>query len=164
MTHFNYTYTYKSVYGDTKRNQHHQIHGSLLGKNIVLGMSDKDFDGLDYIYFQKYFQRIQKRTGAFYREWIPQEFTALEDAPIDVYIMGLSLGETDKDVLSEFFLNKRAIKKITIFYHSQKAYEELVISLINLYGKEFVIEETGSGRVEFVELKEAAEGSGKGSY
>lgn len=164
LLNFNYTYTYKNVYGGTKLNKHHQIHGSLQEKDIVLGISDKGFDNLDYIYFQKYFQRIQKRTGSFYRDWIPKDFSSLEDAPINVYIMGHSLGETDKDVLSEFFHNKKGIKKITIFYHNQKAYEDLVIALIALYGKEFVIEETGNGRIDFVELKEAVEGSGKGSY
>lgn len=163
LLNFNYTYTYKNVYGGTKLNKHHQIHGSLQEKNIVLGISDKGFDNLDYIYFQKYFQRIQKRTGSFYRDWIPKDFSSLEDAPINVYIMGHSLGETDKDVLIEFFHNK-GINKITIFYHNQKAYEDLVIALIALYGKEFVIEETGNGRIDFVELKEAVEGSGKGSY
>jgi len=164
LLNFNYTYTYKNVYGGTKLNKHHQIHGSLQEKDIVLGISDKGFDNLDYIYFQKYFQRIQKRTGSFYRDWIPKDFSSLEDAPINVYIMGHSLGETDKDVLSEFFHNKKGIKKITIFYHNQKAYEDLVIALIALYGKEFVIEETGNGRIDFVELNEAVEGSGKGSY
>ena len=53
---------------------------------------------------------------------------------------------------------------ISLFPHNQKAYEDLVIALITLYGKEFVIEETGNGRIEFVELKGAVEGSGKGSY
>lgn len=164
LLNFNYTYTYKTVYGGVNLNQHHQIHGSLQEKDIVLGISDKDFDNLDYVYFQKYFQRIQKRTGSFYREWIPKDFSSLEDTPINVYIMGHSLGETDKDVLTEFFYNRKGIKKITIFYHNQKAYEDLVIALIALYGKEFVIEETGNERIAFVELKDAVEGSGKGSY
>lgn len=164
LLNFNYTYTYQTVYGGVNLHQQHQIHGSLKEKDIILGISDKDFNNLDYIYFQKYFQRIQKRTGSFYKDWIPKDFSSLEDVPINIFIMGHSLGETDKDVLSEFFLNKRSVNKITIFYHNQKAYEDLVIALIKLYGKEFVIEETGTGRIEFVELKDAVEGSGKSSY
>lgn len=160
LLNFNYTYTFKTVYGGNHLNKHHQIHGSLQEEDIVLGISDDTFDNLEYVYFQKYFQRIQKKTGAFYREWIPS-FSALEDAPIDVYIMGHSLGKTDKDVLSEFFMNEKAVKKITVFYHNQKEYENLVISLIDLYGKGFVIDQTGKGRIEFLELKEAVEGSAK---
>lgn len=86
--------------------------------------------------------------------WIPKEFTTLEDTPIKVYIMGHSLGMTDKEILKDFFLEKY-VSEITIFYHSQYAYEQLVISLIELFGKDFVIEQTGSGRVKFVKLKSA---------
>ena len=42
-----------------------------------------------------------------------------------------------------------------LFYHSQYAYEKLVISLIDMFGKDFVIEQTGIERVKFVELKPA---------
>ncbi len=163
LLNFNYTYTYKTVYGGAHLNKHHQIHGSLQEKDIVLGISDDTFKNLDYIYFQKYFQRIQKRTGAFYREWIPKEFHNLEDAPIEVFIMGHSLGQTDKSVLEEFFLNRNAVNKITLFYHSQKAYEELVIALVRLFGKEFVIEETGKERIVFTLLRGPVAGSGRSS-
>lgn len=152
LLNFNYTYTYKSIYGDV--NSNHQVHGSLANGDIVLGVSDNVFNNLDYVYFQKYFQRIQKKTGAYYRSWIPKEFTALEDVPIKVYIMGHSLGMTDKEILKDFFCN-RNVSDITIFYHNQYAYEQLVISLINMFGKDFVIEQTGIDRVKFVELKPA---------
>lgn len=66
--------------------------------------------------------------------------------------MGHSLGMTDKEILKEFFLEKY-VSEITIFYHSQYAYEQLVISLIDMFGKDFVIEQTGSERVKFVKLK-----------
>ena len=152
LLNFNYTYTYKSVYGSA--NSNHQVHGSLANDDIVLGVSDNAFNNLDYVYFQKYFQRIQKKTGAYYKTWIPKEFTTLEDTPIKVYIMGHSLGMTDKEILKDFFLEKY-VSEITIFYHSQYAYERLVISLIEMFGKDFVIEQTGSERVKFVELKSA---------
>ncbi len=152
LLNFNYTYTYKSVYGGA--NSNHQVHGSLANDDIVLGVSDNAFNNLDYVYFQKYFQRIQKKTGAYYKTWIPKEFTALEDTPIKVYIMGHSLGMTDKEILKDFFF-ERHVSEITIFYHSQYAYEQLVISLIDMFGKDFVIEQTGIERVKFVELKPA---------
>lgn len=152
LLNFNYTYTYKNIYGEV--NSNHQVHGSLANSDIVLGVSDSAFDNLDYVYFQKYFQRIQKRTGAYYKTWIPKESTALEDTPIKVYIMGHSLGMTDKEILKDFFFG-RYVSEIIIFYHSQHAYEQLVISLIDMFGKDFVIEQTGSERVKFVKLKPA---------
>ncbi len=151
---FNYTSIYKSVYIETKMGEHHQVHGSLKDKDLVLGVGDSKLNNLEYIYFLKYFQRIQKRTGASYREWIPQGPPSVGIGPW-VYIMGHSLGRADKGILDEFFLNKQAISRITIFYHNQKAYEDLVIALIDLYGKEFVIEQTGNGHIEFVKLEDA---------
>ena len=61
---------------------------------------------------------------------------------------------TDKEILKDFFF-ERHVSEITIFYHSQYAYEQLVISLIDMFGKDFVIEQTGIERVKFVELKSA---------
>lgn len=148
---FNYTYTYKSIYGNRNINQHHQVHGSLQQDDMVLGVRDDAFENWDYIYFQKFFQRIQKRTGAFYKAWIPQIRRSVEDAPIKVFIMGHSLGMTDKEILKEFFYGKY-VSEITIYYHNQYAYEQLVISLVNMFGKEFVIEQTGSNRIKFIQL------------
>lgn len=158
---FNYTYTYVNVYGGRNLKEHHQIHGSLQEDNMVLGISDENFDELDYVYFQKYFQRIQKRTGAFYREWLLRQYKTHEDEPVDVYIFGHSLGMTDKGVLDEFFLNRERINHIYIYYHNQQAYEDLVIALIKLYTKNFVIEQTGNGRIEFIKLAEPIEGDAK---
>lgn len=152
LLNFNYTYTYKSIYGGA--NSNHQVHGSLANDDIVLGISDNAFNNLDYVYFQKYFQRIQKKTGTYYKSWIPKEFTAVEDTPIKVYIMGHSLGLTDKEILKDFFF-ERNVSEITIFYHSQYAYEQLVISLIDMFDKDFVIEQSGMERVKFVELTPA---------
>ena len=118
---------------------------------MVLGVRDDAFENWDYIYFQKFFQRIQKRTGAFYKAWIPQIRRSVEDTPIKVFIMGHSLGMTDKEILKEFFYGKY-VSEITIYYHNQYAYEQLVISLVNMFGKEFVIEQTGSNRIKFIQL------------
>ena len=158
---FNYTCTYKTVYGGTKLKHTHQIHGSLQEKDIVLGISDDQFDNLEYIYFQKYFQRIQKRTGTFYQEWISKKASSLNDELVDVYIMGHSLGRTDKGILDDFFLNEDWVRQITIYYHEQKAYEDLVIALITLYGKKRVIKWTGDNRVIFKKLEPPVFGTGK---
>lgn len=148
---FNYTDTYSNIYENVSTI--HYVHGSLEDNNIVLGASSEDFENLDYIYFQKYFQRIQKRTGSLYKKWIGKAKEAFTDRKIHVYIMGHSLGMTDKDILMDFFDNDDNISDITIYYHNQLAYEQLVISLIAMFGKDFVIDQTGKGKIKFEELK-----------
>lgn len=147
---FNYTNTYSYIYENV--NTIHYVHGSLEDNNIVLGASGEDFENLDYVYFQKYFQRIQKKTGALYKKWIGKAKESYTDREIHVYIMGHSLGMTDKDILADFFYNNKNVSDITIFYHNQLAYEQLVISLIAMFGKEFIIEQTGKEKIKFVEL------------
>lgn len=161
LLNFNYTYTYPSVYGKNRLKQHHRIHGDCLEEDMVLGVPDEVFPNtLDYIFFQKYFQRIQKRTGNYYKSWItapnPRERT-LEDVPINVFIMGHSLADSDKGILKEIFLND-FIQKITIFYHSQLAYEQQIINLVSMFGKDFVIEQTANDRIVFEKLQKSQKG------
>lgn len=157
LLNFNYTYTYKKIYGNL-RQSHHPIHGDCLNGGMVLGIPDDSFrDKLEYIYFVKYFQRIQKRAGSFYKEWIRQpdpRTQTLSDTPVEAYIVGHSLADTDKGVLDDFFRN-RWVSRITIFYHNQQAYEDMVINLVSMYGKDFVIEQTGNGRIIFEQLKDS---------
>lgn len=149
---FNYTESYFDVYKQTvDYSNYHAIHGSSKNNDLVLGISDSSFDVLDYVYFQKYFQRIQKKTGVKYLDWI-KPLRVLGAVKHEVFIFGHSLGMTDKGVLDNFFLNED-IGGITIYYHNQKAYEELVIALIAMYGKEYVIEQTGNKRIRFLELE-----------
>lgn len=158
LLNFNYTYTYHSVYGKNKLTQHHPIHGELRSNDLVLGVSDDSFTNLDYLYFQKYFQRIQKKTGAYYKRWIPDSIETLDDSPATVHIIGHSLDKTDKGVLKDIF-SARYIEKIYIYYHNQIAYERQVINLIGMFGKDFVINQTAEGRIEFDKLEKAIEGS-----
>lgn len=156
LLNFNYTYTYASVYGKNSLRGHHRIHGDCLEEDMVLGIPDESFPStLDYIYFQKYFQRIQKRTGNYYKSWITEPNArekSLEDVPINVFIMGHSLADSDKGILKEIFMND-FVCKITIFYHSQLAYEQQVINLVSMFGKDFVIEQTANDRIVFEKLK-----------
>lgn len=156
LLNFNYTYTYASVYGKNSLREHHRIHGDCLEEDMVLGIPDESFPStLDYIYFQKYFQRIQKRTGNYYKSWITEPNArekSSEDVPINVFIMGHSLADSDKGILKEIFMND-FVCKITIFYHSQLAYEQQVINLVSMFGKDFVIEQTANDRIVFEKLK-----------
>lgn len=161
LLNFNYTYTYASVYGKNSLRKHHRIHGDCLEEDMVLGIPDESFPStLDYIYFQKYFQRIQKRNGNYYKSWITEPNArekSLEDVPINVFIMGHSLADSDKGILKEIFMND-FVCKITIFYHSQLAYEQQVINLVSMFGKDFVIEQTANDRIVFEKLKKPQKG------
>ncbi len=144
---FNYTDTYSKVKYYSKATEVHSIHGSVIRNNLVLGVSDDIFDDkkLDYIHFQKYYQRIQKKTGSDYLNWISPK----EEAHI--YIMGHSLDPVDGGVLN-YFLSSKNVSKITVFCYDQHAYENMVINLIKIMGKEQTIKLIGEGRIEFVDL------------
>lgn len=153
LLNFNYTYTYNTVYGERPDLEHHHIHGELKEDNLVLGIADDSFEGsIDYVYFQKYFQRIQKRTGSLYKKWLSNE-SGLTRLKYKVYIMGHSLGAADRGVLKDFFCDDENVEQITIFYHDQMSYESQVINLIAMFGKDFVIEQTGNNRIVFEKLR-----------
>ena len=139
--------------------EHHPIHGEAKEEDLVLGIPDEAFpNSLDYIYFQKYFQRIQKKTGNYYKEWpVRPDHPTLEDSQAKVYIMGHSLDKVDKGVLKDFF-EEQNVKLIKIFYHSQLDYENIVINLVDMFGKDFVIDQTNQERILFEELRPAVAG------
>ncbi len=156
LLNFNYTYTYASVYGKQELLSHHPVHGEAKEENLVLGIPDSAFqESLEYVYFQKYFQRIQKRTGNFYREWL-----YIDNQQIEVYIMGHSLNSADKGILDAIFDNE-LVSKVRIYYHSQESYEKMIINLVDMYDRDFVIEQTGKGRVEFTFLDPPIKGKPK---
>lgn len=159
LLNFNYTYTFASVYGKRSLLQHHPIHGEAKEENLVLGIPDDSFlKSMDYIYFQKFFQRIQKKTGNFYKEWpVRPEHPTLEDMPAQVYIVGHSLNKVDKGVLKDFFMEQN-VESIKIFYHSQSGYENQVVNLVEMFGRDYVIDQIGKGRIIFEELKPPVEG------
>ncbi len=127
---FNYTHTYESLYhtDKEKRIKYDYIHGEVKPDsdieacNMVLGIdeyldgSTRDSDNA-FIEFKKFYQRIYKKTGCKYVDWISdvKRFTSLKKAYGDkrsnnVYIMGHSLDITDKaghgavpDTLIDFF-------------------------------------------------------------
>ena len=152
---FNYTTTYQTIYGGRSLNKHHAVHGGIKNGDIVLGIADDVFpDSYDYIRFQKYFQRIQKRTGNYYRDWLKKE--ADQEGFFrnkEVWIFGHSLGLADFGVLRVFFENE-CFARVTIFFHSQRSYESIVINLVKALGKDEVIERIATGKIVFQKLKD----------
>lgn len=157
---FNYTYTFQHVYDQREGGENHAIHGELKENNLVLGIADDSFPNTrDYLYFTKYFQRLQKRTGSYYGEWINYKSTSSEDLPLEIHIVGHSLGQSDKEILTMIFRSKN-VGKITVYYHNQTSYEALIMNMVDLIGREDLINENLSGRIEFVKLNQAIEKAG----
>ena len=117
---------------------------------MVLGVND--YDNKDFIYFVKYFQRIQKHCGVDYKYIINEQCIFKSSDEFDkeyndyeLYIYGHSLDETDKDVLkfvigdfddrNQFQMKAR---KVIIYYYDQQDFELKVINLITLFGRDIV--------------------------
>lgn len=142
---FNYTATYmffSSVtpgLGHNIPTEYQFIHGEISftdeskklpsnSHNIVLGIEDDEPSDLDTVYFKKYFQRIQKRTGRELYGWLDRHS---DSDNITVDIFGHSLDTTDKDILLTLF---ERTHHTNIYYYNQADYERKTLNLIRLYG------------------------------
>lgn len=147
---FNYTNTYKK-YGIQDQDVCF-IHGSVDKDNMILGIKDTDESDIDFIYFKKFFQRIQKncdvvdlkkiRNGDMYN----QHF-------VHVHFFGHSLSDTDGDIIRSICGH---VSKILIYYMDNaddKDYEQKVINIINVLGKENAIQSIHSGKIQFIKIK-----------
>jgi hypothetical protein len=130
---FNYTDTYEGFYAREKVPEYCYIHGKaqrdIYKTNMVLGIDeylDKDKQNSDFAFveFKKYYQRIVKKTGSEYSDWLKQ------DGPFEIYILGHSLGETDHDILREFFEHENA--KITVCYHDEDHERSVIENTIKI--------------------------------
>jgi len=148
---FNYTLTEK-LYGITNQDVHH-LHGKIRedlthGKNnMIMGLSEASEQNMDFIYFVKYFQRIQKASGVKYKKILRRQTRDdnVVHSKYNLYIYGHSLDETDKDIITyvigtkeELENNKMKPEHVIIFYYDDTDYEQKVINLINLYGRDVV--------------------------
>jgi hypothetical protein len=78
---FNYTCTYETVYDSKHISEYDYIHGksdisnTKESNNMVLGIDEYLADerknkDVEFIAFKKYFQRIYKKTGCKYKDWV----------------------------------------------------------------------------------------------
>ena len=153
---FNYTHTYERIYHIDKNKKIHYdyIHGETRADsnidncNLILGIDEylegdaKDKDN-EFIQFKKFYQRIYKKTGCKYVDWInsiaqlPSGYGKSRGAIHNVYIIGHSLDITDKDILSSLINMKST--KTTIFYHSQAALGNQINNLVKVLGEDNLI-------------------------
>lgn len=163
---FNYTFMEK-LYGVKEEDVHH-IHGMLRedltsGKNnMVMGVNKQDETNMDFIYFVKYFQRIQKASGVKYKELIQKKTQEgnMTHAAYVLHIYGHSLDETDEDILKYVIGDRNAYggfdlkpEQVVIYYYDDADYEQKVINLIKLYGRSIVEEYMEDEAFMFVKIE-----------
>lgn len=144
---FNYTKTYQKYgIGDDKV---FFIHGSLgqTPNNMVLGISDADKNesNIDFVYFKKYFQRIQKRTGL-----IDMNRFDHNTADNTTYFFGHSLSDHDGDIIRKIYDHSG---KFIVFYLDQTDYETKIVNLITVFGKDDVMTMIETGNLQFEQIQ-----------
>lgn len=166
---FNYTLT-ERLYGVSDEDTHH-IHGRIRERlsagmnNMVLGVNERQNQNLDFIYFVKYFQRIQKKSGTEYKKHVKRKMRAQSGIvyrqPYQLHIYGHSLDSTDEDVIKYAIGDmdengnfRLKADKVFIYYYSQADFEQKVINLIDLYGRSVVEAYMESGEFLFVPISD----------
>lgn len=149
---FNYTYTYKR-YGISNENAI-LVHGSLSKNNIVLGYEDDSLNSIDDIYFKKYFQRIQNRTDRieekdFKTDELVNVGIGKARVSMAAHLYGLSLDITDIELIKLIYHN---VTEFNVYYLDQNDYEEKVINLIKILGKEQFLTDYNAKRIRYIKI------------
>ena len=153
---FNYTHTYERLYDldKSKRVEYDYIHGEIRKNstfencNLILGI-DEYLEGEEktkaneFIQFKKFYQRIYKRTGCKYVDWIKtneewlKRYSKVKTSENNIYILGHSLDITDGDILSR--LINMPHTRTTIFYHNQESLGNQISNLVKILGEDELI-------------------------
>ena len=155
---FNYTDTYKLIYGVSKNDiEYDFIHGKadiskdIENCNLVLGIdeylsgNEKNNDN-EFIQFKKFYQRIYKGTGCNYNDWLTKRRSTVKTMPklqasdLNIYIYGHSLDVTDADILRRLIMEDGA--KTTIFYHKKESMGSQIANLVKVIGEDELIKRT----------------------
>lgn len=97
----------------------------------------------EFIEFKKFYQRIYKKTGCIYTDWVKnicEEQSVMRKARLpknNVYIIGHSLDITDGDILKA--LINMPNTKTTIFYHTKEAFGKQISNLVKILGEDELI-------------------------
>ena len=127
--------------------------------NLVLGIDEyligeERNSNTEFIQFKKFFQRIYKKTGCKYVDWLKEyeannigKYASLEAEDLNVYIFGHSLDVTDKDIMRRLILSEagRMFKRdglkaqTTIFHFNQEAMGSQIANLVKVIGQDNLI-------------------------
>lgn len=143
---FNYSNTYERVYSGVHwRENIDHVHGVACESdsdetNIVLGITsvteNKEINR--YVDFEKYFQRITKKTENTYKKWLRSKLS--DKGTIDVVFFGHSLDASDSDIIKDLICHENT--KIVIYYYNDIAYQNIVANLIEILDKKTMLEYT----------------------
>lgn len=160
---FNYTSTYAKMY--KKEAEIHYVHGSADAdrdrneNNMVFGIEKTirnvdENSKYDYLEFQKYYQRIIKKTGLKYRSWLEIKDSKLKYSSkrCNIFIYGHSLDYPDGDIIRDLIDCVKST--VFIFYHDKKAFKSLVANLIKIYSEDEVIQFTEEEKIIFLETSD----------
>lgn len=145
---FNYTDKYNLYDFDCKKIIH--VHGDLCIGRIVLGYDDKNIKNLRFINYKKYFQRIEYNlpfVGTSKHINSSNGFFVGKH----VHIYGLSLDKKDNEIINQISY----ANKIYIYYlkrDDNDDFEQKIANLIDIFGKDIVLELTGNKKLNFVEI------------
>lgn len=137
---FNYTHTLRTLYGVNSKSLHY-IHGELEAASkagIILGINSNSDDEIDhtdttFVQFKKYYQRVFYQTDLTYIHFLKSREKSFGDIDyFDLYVIGHSLDETDREVICDCF--KRAAS-ICVFYHSESEVSDKIRNLVSIFGK-----------------------------
>lgn len=138
---FNYSNTYERHYLSKFRNiDIHYIHGKAKYDkdnkyaNIILGISS-NFDSEAFIPYEKYYQRIVKRTGNKYKKWLISN--TIKEEQVQIMFFGHSLDPMDKDIIIDLVESNNT--EILIYYNNDESEKGIVKNLCMIFGKEKII-------------------------
>lgn len=161
---FNYTHTYKEIYGLSKEQDICFIHGEARnsGKNMVLGIEeylddDEKNRQLMFVSYKKFFQRIVKGTSNVYVEWLKKSEdnynffrTKNIDYHNDLLVFGHSLDPTDGDIIRKMIDNE--FTHTTVYYLDESDLESKVMNLIKVIGEDHLVDKTSNGLIKFMQI------------
>ena len=134
---FNYTDTFRRKYNKSVTADF--VHGKANENNIILDIEetienkDEISKKILCIRFKKYFQRIYKKTGLGYKEFLSK----MRKGKNIAYFFGHSLSINDGDII-KYIVDKH--EKSVFFYHNEKQHAEQIANLVLILGKDRVIE------------------------
>ena len=148
---YNYTDTWKKIYGAASDVKTIFIHGELTKHNLVLGINEtldkKTADELTVCAgFKKFFQRVKFKLGNDYKNIIPAKNNS--DEKIKIVIYGHSLAANDKDSL-RWLMKNPCVAKIIVYHFDEESHHQQIANAIQIIGKGKLIDDVNSGRIIF---------------
>ena len=148
---FNYTSTVEKLY---RTEETYHIHGTVDNNKIVLGINASNNDAVGtndtaLIKFKKYYQREKYETDVAYINWYRE--TIRDKKKYRVIVIGHSLDETDKDIISTMFLNAT---EIYITYYDDNCKDDYIANIVKMFGADGWDKFRKDHRMQFIPLSD----------